>query len=110
MAPGDYFPSTGPKGQILKYNKPTWLLHNSDKHQFLLSPMRVNPQIKGMQGKQNNTEQLFLSFQMSDRIPRENLYRRLRETLDLKFLYRDTKELYGRTGNPSIDPWSFSSC
>ncbi len=60
-----------------------------------------------MQGRKNYTEKLFLSFQLSDRIPKENLYRRLRETLDLSFLYRDTKDLYGRTGNPSIDPVVF---
>ena len=60
-----------------------------------------------MQGKKNYTEKLFLSFQLSDRIPKDNLYRRLRETLDLSFLYKDTKELYGRTGNPSIDPVVF---
>ncbi len=60
-----------------------------------------------MQGKKNYTEKLFLSFQLSDRIPKENLYGRLRETLDLNFLYKDTKELYGRTGNPSIDPVVF---
>ena len=60
-----------------------------------------------MQGRKNYTEKLFISFQLSDRIPKENLYRRLRETLDLSFLYRDTKELYGRTGNPSIDPVVF---
>ncbi len=60
-----------------------------------------------MQGKKNYTEKLFPGFQMSDRIPGENLYRRLRETLDLSFLYKDTKALYGRTGNPSIDPVVF---
>jgi transposase len=60
-----------------------------------------------MQGRKNYTEKLFPSFQLSDRIPEDNLYRRLRETLDLSFLYRDTKELYGRTGNPSIDPVVF---
>ena len=60
-----------------------------------------------MQGRKNYTEKLFLSFQLSDRIPKENLYRRLRETLDLSFLYKDTKELYGKTGNPSIDPVVF---
>jgi transposase len=60
-----------------------------------------------MQGRKNYTEKLFLSFQLSDRIPQENLYRRLRETLDLSFLYKDTKELYGKTGNPSIDPVVF---
>jgi transposase len=60
-----------------------------------------------MQGRKNYTEKLFLSFQLSDRIPKENLYRRLLETLDLSFLYEDTKELFGRTGNPSIDPVVF---
>lgn len=60
-----------------------------------------------MQGKKNYTEKLFLSFRLSDRVPEDNLYRRLRETLDLSFLYRDTKELYGKTGNPSIDPVVF---
>ena len=60
-----------------------------------------------MQGKNNYTEKLFLSFQLSDRIPKENFYRRLRVRLDLSFLYRDTRELYGRTGNPSIDPVVF---
>ncbi|WP_367998217.1 transposase [Arenibacter palladensis] len=38
---------------------------------------------------------------------KENLYRRLRKTLDLSFLYKDTEELYGNTGNPSIDPVVF---
>ncbi len=60
-----------------------------------------------MQGRKNYTEKLFLSFRLSDRVPKDNLYRRLRETLELGFLYRDTKELYGRTGNPSIDPVVF---
>jgi transposase len=56
-----------------------------------------------MQGKRANTEKLFTSFQLSSRIPKNNCYRRLLETLDLNFLYKDTKELYGSTGNPSID-------
>ena len=60
-----------------------------------------------MQGRKNYTEKLFLSFRLSDRIPKENLYRRLRETLDLSFLYKETKELYDKTGNPSIDPVVF---
>ncbi|MGA9649850.1 IS1182 family transposase [Pedobacter sp.] len=60
-----------------------------------------------MQGRKDYTEKLFISFQLSNRVPKENLYRRLRETLDLSFLYKDTKELYGNTGNPSIDPVVF---
>ncbi len=60
-----------------------------------------------MQGRKDYTEKLFTSFQLSNRVPKENLYHRLRETLDLSFLYKDTKELYGKTGNPSIDPVVF---
>lgn len=36
-------------------------------------------------------------------------YRRLKETLDLTFLYEPTKDCYGSTGNPSIDPVVFRS-
>ncbi|MFS4467497.1 transposase [Maribacter sp. 2210JD10-5] len=60
-----------------------------------------------MQGRKNYTEKLFLSFRLSDRVPKDNLYGKLRETLDLSFIYKDTKELYGNTGNPSIDPVVF---
>jgi transposase len=60
-----------------------------------------------MQGRKDYTEKLFTSFQLSSRVPKENLYRKLRETLDLSFLYNDTRELYGKTGNPSIDPVVF---
>ena len=60
-----------------------------------------------MQGRKDYTEKLFTSFQLSSRVPKENLYRKLRETLDLSFLYKDTKELYGKTGSPSIDPVVF---
>ena len=60
-----------------------------------------------MQGRKNYSEKLFVSFQLSDRVPKENFYRRLSETLDMQFLYGDTRELYGKTGNPSIDPVVF---
>ncbi|MEJ7560552.1 MAG: hypothetical protein WKF66_19740 [Pedobacter sp.] len=46
-----------------------------------------------MQGRKDYTEKLFTSFQLSSRVPKGNLYRKLRETLDLSFLYKDTKEL-----------------
>lgn len=60
-----------------------------------------------MQGRKNYSEKLFVSFQLLDRISKENFYRRLGETLDLQFLYKDTRELYGKTDNPSIDPVVF---
>jgi hypothetical protein len=38
-----------------------------------------------MQGQKQYQEQLFQSFQLSTIIPRDNFYRRLKETLDLSF-------------------------
>ena len=60
-----------------------------------------------MQGKKSYSEKLFNHFQLSERIPKENFYRKLKEMLDLKFLYTRTSHLYGETGNPSIDPVVF---
>ena len=60
-----------------------------------------------MQGKKPFQEKLFNSFQLSERVPAENFYRRLKETLDLEFLRVRTRHLYGDTGNPSMDPVVF---
>ena len=40
-----------------------------------------------MQGKKVYQEQLFNSFQLSERVPATNFYRRLKEALNLDFLY-----------------------
>jgi len=48
-----------------------------------------------------------MSFQLSDRIPKDNFYRRLKEALDLNFLYKLTKRYYGDEGQKSIDPVVF---
>ena len=60
-----------------------------------------------MQGKKNYGEKLFLSFQLSQRVPTDNFYRRLKEALDLQWLYKSTKTYYGREGQKSIDPVVF---
>ena len=60
-----------------------------------------------MQGKKNYGEKLFLSFQLSERVPTDNFYRRLKESLDLQWLYKSTKKYYGREGQKSIDPVVF---
>ncbi len=60
-----------------------------------------------MQGKKHLTEKLFLSFQLSQRVPADNFYRRLTEQLDLQFVYKSTKKYYGREGQQSIDPVVF---
>ena len=44
-----------------------------------------------MQGKKQYTEQLFKSFQLSDRVPEDNFYRRLNKVLNLHWLYAATK-------------------
>jgi len=60
-----------------------------------------------MQGKKDYQEKLFHNFQLSERIPEENFYRRLRSELDLDFLYDLTKDYYGSSGQKSIDPVVF---
>ena len=60
-----------------------------------------------MQGKKTYQEKLFNHFQLSDRVPLNNFYRRLKEVLDLDFLYSLTNEFYGSSGQKSIDPVVF---
>lgn len=60
-----------------------------------------------MQGKKQYTEKLFTNFQLSERVPSENLYRRLKEELDLNFLRNATASYYGTEGQKSIDPVVF---
>jgi transposase len=60
-----------------------------------------------MQGKKNYSEKLFTSFQLSDRVPEDNIYRLLLQELDLRFLYQETAPYYGTEGQLSIDPVVF---
>src|SRR5687768_9212445 len=60
-----------------------------------------------MQGKKHYQEKLFLSFQLSDRVPEDNFYRRLRDVVDFNFLYKRTANYYGKEGQKSIDPVVF---
>nr|WP_255554234.1 transposase [Mesonia aestuariivivens] len=60
-----------------------------------------------MQGKKVYQEQLFNSFRLSDRVPPTNFYRRLKEALNLDFLYDLTRGFYGSSGQKSIDPVVF---
>src|SRR5215217_5055259 len=60
-----------------------------------------------MQGKKQYAEKLFTTFQLSDHVPVDNFYRRLKEQLDLHWLYKSTKKYYGREGQQSIDPVVF---
>jgi transposase len=60
-----------------------------------------------MQGRKAFEEKLFTNFQLSDRVPADNFYRKLNETLDLRFLYKTTARYYGTEGQESIDPVVF---
>lgn len=60
-----------------------------------------------MQGKKQYQEKLFVSFQLSDHVPEDNFYRRLKEIIDFSFLYKMTARYYGKEGQKSIDPVVF---
>ncbi len=60
-----------------------------------------------MLGKKKYQEKLFTSFQLSERVPGNNFYRRLKEVLDLSFLYELIASYYGDSGQQSIDPVVF---
>jgi transposase len=60
-----------------------------------------------MQGKKDHQEKLFIQFQLSDYVPSDNFYRRLKKLLNLDFVYRSTSVYYGKEGQKSIDPVVF---
>ena len=60
-----------------------------------------------MQGKKHYTEKLFTNFQLSERVPEDNFYRRLKQVIDLQWLYKATQQYYGTEGQQSIDPVVF---
>ncbi len=60
-----------------------------------------------MQGKKNYQDKRLASFRLSERVPRDNFYRRLKDLLDLQWLYEATKKHYGTEGHKSIDPVVF---
>jgi transposase len=60
-----------------------------------------------MQGKKAYQEKLFTDFRLSERVPDDNFYRRLNDTLDMKWLYKATSAYYGKEGQQSIDPVVF---
>ena len=60
-----------------------------------------------MLGKKDYQEKLFLSFSLSQRIPENNFYRRLKSVLDLQFVRDMSRPYYGKEGQKSIDPTVF---
>lgn len=60
-----------------------------------------------MQGQKDYSEKLFTSFQLSEHVPEDNFYRRLKAVLDLRYLRKQTEGYYGDCGQKSIDPVVF---
>jgi transposase len=60
-----------------------------------------------MQGHKQFPDRVVLRFRLSERVPKQNLYRRLAELLDWDFLYEQTRSLYSHTGQFSLDPVVF---
>jgi transposase len=60
-----------------------------------------------MQGHKQFVDKVVLRFRLSERIPKQNSYRRLAELLDWDFLYQQTQRFYSHTDQPSLDPVVF---
>ena len=60
-----------------------------------------------MQGHKQFVDKVVLRFRLSERVPKQNLYRRLAELLDWEFLRAQTRPVYSHTGQPSLDPVVF---
>lgn len=60
-----------------------------------------------MLGKKQYQEKLYTNFQLSQRVPKDNFYRKLKELLDLSFIYKLVKPYYGTEGQKSLDPVVF---
>lgn len=60
-----------------------------------------------MVGKRKQFNKNSLSIAIEDYIPKHNLYRCLKQVLDLGFLYDMVKPYYGKCGQKSVDPVVF---
>jgi transposase len=60
-----------------------------------------------MQGQKDFQERMFINFLLSDRVPPDNFYRKLKDTLNLRFFRKETRHYYGTEGQESIDPIVF---
>ena len=60
-----------------------------------------------MQGRKVFSPKLFMNFNLSQRVPEDNFYRRLGEMINLDFIYPLTRKYYGKSGQKSIDPVVF---
>jgi hypothetical protein len=63
-----------------------------------------------MQGCKPFEEKLFYTFSLSERVPENNFYRRLKSILDLSFIRRYTMCYYGKEGQALIRLSFLSLC
>lgn len=62
-----------------------------------------------MQGCKPFEEKLFYTFSLSDRIPENNFYRRLKSILDLSFIRKYTNVIMGKKVSQALIRSSFSN-
>ena len=60
-----------------------------------------------MQGKKKYTPKIFYQLSLDALVPEDNFYRKVQVELPLDFLYRATRNCYGKEGQQSIDPVVF---
>ncbi|WPP51963.1 IS1182 family transposase [Catalinimonas niigatensis] len=60
-----------------------------------------------MVGKKTFESKTHFSFSLEERVPEDNLYRKLKEAIDWDFLYEAVELHYGTCGHQSIDPVVF---
>ncbi|MEK6482478.1 transposase, partial [Catalinimonas sp. 4WD22] len=60
-----------------------------------------------MIGKKTYEEKTHFSFSLEERVPKDNLYRKLKYVIDWDFLYDTLAPFYGICGHQSIDPVIF---
>ncbi len=60
-----------------------------------------------MIGKKDFQPKLLYNVSLEELVPKDNFYRALERILELNFLYKECEDLYGKTGNKSIDPVVF---
>lgn len=58
-------------------------------------------------GRKGFESKMFYTITLEDLVPVDNFYRKLGSKLNFGFIYKECRELYGVTGNPSLDPVVF---
>ena len=60
-----------------------------------------------MIGKKKYEPKMMYTITLEELVPGDHFYRSLDKALDMHFIYKECEQMYGKTGNPSIDPVVF---